>query len=131
MASQNPGDLLKLDLANLISAAFIGRLTGEDAQRDALRFLPGIRDGMGYESIFGTLSRPTREGRRGSREFVFSDGTGGIERMRMDLSAHPRLLEALNTTASPEKALNRVERTDSPSRSADPGTGAADARESA
>ena len=35
MASQNPADLLKLDLANLISAAFIGRLTGEDAQRDA------------------------------------------------------------------------------------------------
>ena len=42
MASQNPSDLLKLDLANLVSAAFIGRLTGEDAQRDALRFLPGI-----------------------------------------------------------------------------------------
>ena len=110
MASQNPSDLLKLDLANLVSAAFIGRLTGEDAQRDALRFLPGIREGMGYESIFGTLSRPTREGRRGSREFIFSDGTGGIERMRMDLSAHPQLLEALNTTAQPEKALNRVVR---------------------
>jgi hypothetical protein len=110
MASQNPSDLLKLDLANLVSAAFIGRLTGEDAQRDALRFLPGIREGMGYESIFGTLSRPTREGRRGSREFIFSDGTGGIERMRMDLSAHPQLLDALNTTAPPEKALNRVVR---------------------
>jgi hypothetical protein len=82
MASQNPSDLLNLDLANLISAAFIGRLTGEDAQRDALRFLPGIRDGMGYEAIFGTLSRPTREGRRGAREFVFSDGSGGIERIR-------------------------------------------------
>ncbi|QGN58851.1 ATP-binding protein [Nostocoides sp. HKS02] len=110
MASQNPADLLRLDLANLISAAFIGRLTGEDAQRDALRFLPGIRDGMGYEQIFGTLSRPTREGRRGAREFIFSDGTGGIERIRMDLSAHPRLLEALNTTAEPAKALNRVAR---------------------
>jgi hypothetical protein len=110
MASQNPSDLLKLDLANLVSAAFIGRLTGEDAQRDALRFLPGIREGMGYESIFGTLSRPTREGRRGSREFIFSDGTGGIERMRMDLSAHPQLLDALNTTAEPAKALNRVVR---------------------
>lgn len=110
MASQNPGDLLKLDLANLISAAFIGRLTGEDAQRDALRFLPGIRDGMGYESIFGTLSRPTREGRRGAREFIFSDGTGGIERIRMDMSAHPQLLEALKTTADPDKARNRIAR---------------------
>lgn len=110
MASQNPADLLKLDLANLISAAFIGRLTGEDAQRDALRFLPGIRDGMGYESIFGTLSRPTREGRRGAREFIFSDGTGGIERIRMDMSAHPQLLEALQTTADPDKARNRIAR---------------------
>jgi hypothetical protein len=115
MASQNPSDLLKLDLANLISAAFIGRLTDQDAQRDALRFLPGIRDGMGYDSIFGTLSRPTREGRRGSREFIFSDGTGGIERIRIDLSAHPRLLEALNTTAEPGKARNRIDRSPSPS----------------
>lgn len=110
MASQNPADLLKLDLANLISAAFIGRLTGEDAQRDALRFLPGVRDGMGYEAIFGTLSRPTREGRRGAREFIFSDGTGGIERIRMDMSAHPNLLEALKTTADPDKARNRLVR---------------------
>ncbi len=111
MASQNPSDLLKLDLANLCSAAFIGRLTGEEAQRDALRFIPGIRDGLGYEQIFGTLSRPSRDGLRGPREFVFSDGNGGIERMRMDLSAHPQLLEALNTTATPDKARNRVDRT--------------------
>lgn len=107
MASQNPSDLLKLDLANLASAAFIGRLTGEDAQRDALRFLPGIRDGLGYEQIFATLSRPSRDGLRGPREFVFSDGAGGIERIRMDLTAHPHLLEALNTTAAPEKTRNR------------------------
>ncbi|GAA6525680.1 ATP-binding protein [Intrasporangium sp. DVR] len=110
MASQNPSDLLKLDLANLSSAAFIGRLTGEEAQRDALRFIPGIRDGLGYEQIFGTLSRPSRDGLRGPREFVFSDGNGGIERIRMDLSAHPHLLEALNTTAEPLKARNRAAR---------------------
>ncbi|KGN31132.1 ATPase [Knoellia sinensis KCTC 19936] len=109
MASQNPSDLLKLDLANLVSAAFIGRLTGEDAQRDALRFLPGARPAQGYEGIFESLSRPSTEGHRGAREFVFSDGTGGVERMRMDLSAHPRLLEALNTTADPTKARNRLE----------------------
>ena len=67
---------------------------------------------MGYESIFGTLSRPAREGRRGSREFIFSDGTGGIERIRMDLSAHPHLLAALDTTAQPEKARNRLARSE-------------------
>ena len=110
LASQNPSDLLRLDLANLISAAFIGRLTDEEAQRDALRFLPGVREGVGYESIFGTLSRPSRGGRRGAREFVFSDGAGGIERLRMDMSAHPELLEALRTTADPEKARNRLAR---------------------
>ena len=37
------------------SAAFIGRLTDEDAQRDALRFLPGIRDGHGLR---GHLRHP-------------------------------------------------------------------------
>ena len=110
LASQNPSDLLKLDLANLISAAFIGRLTDEHAQRDALRFLPGVPEGVGYEAIFGTLSRPSREGKRGAREFVFSDGTGSIERIRMDMSAHPELLDALSTTADPEKARNRVAR---------------------
>jgi hypothetical protein len=110
LASQNPSDLLRLDLANLVSAAFIGRLTDEQAQRDALRFLPGVPEGVGYEGIFGTLSRPSREGKRGAREFVFSDGTGAIERIRMDMSAHPDLLEALSTTADPQKARNRIAR---------------------
>ena len=110
LASQNPSDLLNLDLANLISAAFIGRLTDEQAQRDALRFLPGVPEGVGYEAIFGTLSRPSRQGKRGAREFVFSDGTGSIERIRMDMSAHPELLDALSTTADPEKARNRLAR---------------------
>jgi type IV secretory pathway VirB4 component len=109
LASQNPSDLLKLDLANLISAAFIGRLTEEQAQRDALHLLPGVHEGVGYEAIFGTLSRPTREGKRGAREFVFSDGAS-TERIRMDMSAHPELLEALSTTADPEKARNRLAR---------------------
>ena len=61
LASQNPSDLLKLDLANLVSAAFIGRLTDEQAQRDALRFLPGVPEGVGYEAIFGTHARGSAE----------------------------------------------------------------------
>jgi len=69
-----------------------------------------VPEGVGYEAIFGTLSRPSREGKRGAREFVFSDGTGSIERSRMDMSAHPELLEALSTTADPEKARNRLAR---------------------
>lgn len=107
MASQNPSDLLRLDLANLVSAAFIGRLTDEQAQTDALRFIPGIQPGQGYEAIFESLSRPSATGRRGAREFVFSDGAGGVERIRMDLSAHPEVLEALDTTADPAKTRAR------------------------
>jgi len=34
---------------------------------------------------------------------VFSDGAGGVERIRMDLSALPEVLEALDTTADPTK----------------------------
>lgn len=109
MASQNPSDLLKLDLANLVSAAFIGRLTDEEAQRDALRFISGMRPGMGYERIFESLSRPTSSGLRGAREFIFSDGQGGVERIRMDLGAHPHLLDALNTTADPSKVKRQRE----------------------
>lgn len=109
MASQNPSDLLKLDLANLVSAAFIGRLTDEEAQRDALRFISGMRPGMGYERIFESLSRPTSSGLRGAREFIFSDGQGGVERIRMDLGAHPHLLDALNTTADPSKVTRQRE----------------------
>ena len=41
---------------------------------------------------------------------MFSDGTGSIERIRMDMSAHPELLDALSTTADPEKARNRLAR---------------------
>jgi hypothetical protein len=109
LASQNPSDLLRLDLANLVSAAFIGRLTDEQAQHDALQLLPGVAEGVGYEGIFGTLSRPTSKGKRGAREFVFSDGAS-IERIRMDMAAHPHLLEALSTTADPDKARNRLAR---------------------
>lgn len=107
IASQKPSDLISLGLDGLISAAFIGRLTGDQDQRDALKLLPGVHDDAGYAEIFGTLSMPTRKGKRGPREFVFSDGAN-IERIRMDMSAHPHLLEALDTTSDPEKARNRV-----------------------
>ena len=47
---------------------------------------------------------------RGGRGFVFREGTGATVRLRMDMSAHPELLEALSTTADPHKARNRVAR---------------------
>ena len=99
------------------ASAYIVKTAHPDDVASAVRqafdhsvFLPGVPEGVGYEAIFGTLSRPSREGKRGAREFVFSDGTGSIERIRMDMSAHPALLEALSTTADPEKARNRLAR---------------------
>jgi hypothetical protein len=53
---QLPSKLVELGLPNLASMAFMGRLTDPREQAAAIEFLPGIRPGEGYESIFGTLS---------------------------------------------------------------------------
>jgi hypothetical protein len=122
LASQNPSDLLDLGVANLVSTAFIGRLSDAVAQRDALAFLPGVDPGAGYEDIIGSLSAHRSEGsrarsgepddegagrRRGAREFVVSDGAGGIERIRFELDSLPGVLDALDTTADPTRTRPR------------------------
>jgi hypothetical protein len=118
LASQNPADLLALGLANLVSTAFVGRLTDADAQRDALAFLPDVAAGQGYEAIIGSLSAHAAvQGhtpdstirRRGAREFVFSDGAGGVERIRLELDSLPAVLDALDTTADPERSRARLD----------------------
>jgi hypothetical protein len=112
LASQTPSDLLDLGLANLVSTAFVGRLSDGDAQRDALAFLPDVAADQGYEAILGSLSGHIQTGddpaaKRGAREFVFSDGTGGVERIRLELDSLPAVLDALDTTADPELAAGR------------------------
>lgn len=96
------------NLNNYVGAAFVGRTTDEDAQKDALRLL-GKPEGRGYERILGNLSRVPRGGSLDYREFIYSDGLGGeggrggMEKIQVSLRHHPQLFEALNTTADPAK----------------------------
>jgi hypothetical protein len=103
-ASQNGGDHLAAGIGNLIGASFIGRTTEAEAQGDALR-MAKIECGVGYEETLAKLSPQARraEGRSGFREFVFADGDGGVEKIRIDIEAHQHLKAALDTTADPSK----------------------------
>ncbi|UNZ22299.1 ATP-binding protein [Streptomyces sp. 891-h] len=104
-ATQDAGDLIAADLSNWIDSAFIGRTIGEDAQRGALRMI-GIEPGNGYEDQLATLSARQRDSDRTQipREFIFSDGEGGIERITVSLAHRPQLRDVLNTTANPRAA---------------------------
>jgi hypothetical protein len=101
-ASQLAGDLLRVSgFASLVNAVFVGRTDDEEAQRDALRLLK-VPIGVGYEQMLGTLSpRPRHDDRPDDtpRQFIFADGHGGVEKIRIDLEAphleHVR--EALDT----------------------------------
>jgi AAA domain-containing protein len=101
-ASQLAGDLLRVSgFASLVNAVFVGRTDDEQAQSEALRLLR-VPTGVGYEQMLGTLSpRPRHDDRPDDtpRQFVFADGHGGVEKIRIDLEAphleHVR--EALDT----------------------------------
>ncbi|GAA1835153.1 ATP-binding protein [Pseudonocardia alni subsp. carboxydivorans] len=101
-ASQLAGDLLRVSgFASLVNAVFVGRTDDEEAQSEALRLLRVPTD-VGYEEMLGTLSpRPRHDDRPDDapRQFVFADGHGGVEKVRIDLEAphleHVR--EALDT----------------------------------
>lgn len=95
-ASQNPSDVLGMDVANFMSAAFVGRTEDEAAARDGLRMLR-VPTGVGYERALGNLS--AGRGSEGFREFVMRDVDGNVDKIRVDLTANPALLDALNTTA--------------------------------
>jgi hypothetical protein len=97
-ASQNPQDVLGMDVANFMSAAFVGRTEDDEAAGKALGMLR-VPTGSGYERALGTLSAS-----RGSavfREFVMRDVDGRVDKIRVDLTHNPALLEALDTTARP------------------------------
>jgi hypothetical protein len=99
-ASQNPSDVLGMDVANFMSAAFVGRIEDDDAARDGLRMLR-VPTGVGYERALAGLS--AGRGSAGFREFVMRDVDGNVDRIRVDLTANPSLLETLNTTAGRER----------------------------
>ncbi|RHW25844.1 hypothetical protein D0Z08_17565 [Nocardioides immobilis] len=95
-SSQNPSDVLGMDVANFMSAAFVGRTEDEEAARDGLRMLRVPTD-VGYERALATLS--SGRGEAAMREFVMRDVDGHVDKVCVDLTANPALLEALNTTA--------------------------------
>jgi len=95
-ASQNPSDVLGMDVANFMAAAFVGRIEDEDSARDALRMLR-VATGVGYERALATLS--SSRGGGAGREFVMRDVDGRVDKIRIDLTANPELLRVLNTTA--------------------------------
>lgn len=100
-ASQNPGDVLGMEVSNFIAAAFVGRIEDEQVAADALRMLR-VPAGVGYEAVLARLSpRDLRGARSGLREFVMRDVDGHVDRIRVDLDHLPQVLAALDTTATP------------------------------
>ncbi|MDQ1286599.1 MAG: hypothetical protein QG622_164 [Actinomycetota bacterium] len=100
-ASQNPKDVLGMEVSNFISSAFVGRIEDDQVAADALRMLR-IPPGVGYESVLARLSPRGAPGERSRiREFVMRDVDGNVDRMRVDLDHLPELLDALDTTARP------------------------------
>jgi AAA-like domain len=98
-ASQNPSDVLGMEVSNFISSAFVGRIEDDEVAADALRMLR-IPAGVGYESVLARLSPRGAPGERSRiREFVMRDVDGNVDRMRVDLDHLPELLAALDTTA--------------------------------
>jgi hypothetical protein len=100
VASQNPGDILGLDVQNLVSTVFVGRIA-EDSQiaSEALRLLRVPTD-VGYEQTLASLSAVDSgsASRLGFREFVMRDVDGRVQKVRVDVSYVPDLLSYLDTT---------------------------------
>jgi hypothetical protein len=105
LSSQIPADFLKIQgFVALLDSVFVGRLDDDEAQADALRLLK-VPVGAGYEQVISSLGRRPGANRGverdlAPRQFIFGDGAGGVERIRIDLSgphlAHLRM--AMDTT---------------------------------
>ncbi|TDD48425.1 ATP-binding protein [Saccharopolyspora elongata] len=110
LSSQIPADFLRIQgFVSLLDSVFIGRLDDEQAQADALRLLK-VPVGAGYEQVVAALGRrpgPARnatERDRSPRQFIFGDGAGGVEKIRIDFSGPhlEHLRDALDTTPAAE-----------------------------
>ncbi|MEV6816077.1 ATP-binding protein [Micromonospora sp. NPDC051296] len=100
VASQNPRDILGLDVQNLVSTVFVGRIA-EDAEiaSEALRLLRVPVDD-GYEATLASLSTAdaTSAHRLGFREFIMRDVDARVQKVRVDVSYVDGLLDHLDTT---------------------------------
>ena len=106
VASQNPKDILGLDVQNLVSTVFVGRIAEDpEIAAEALRLLRVPRD-VGYEQTLAGLSQvdPSSAERLPYREFVMRDVDGRVQRIRVDISYVPGLLDHLDTTPGRQPA---------------------------
>ncbi|MEV4643594.1 ATP-binding protein [Saccharopolyspora sp. NPDC049357] len=110
LSSQIPADFLRIQgFVSLLDSVFIGRLDDEQAQADALRLLKVPVD-AGYEQVVSALGRrpgPARNATqrdRAPRQFIFGDGAGGVEKIRIDFSGPhlEHLRDSLDTTPASE-----------------------------
>jgi hypothetical protein len=91
LSSQIPADFLRIQgFVTLLDSVFVGRLDDDSAQADALRLLK-VPIGAGYEQVIASLGRRPGSHRdvtrdTSPRQFIFGDGAGGVERIRIDLS---------------------------------------------
>ncbi|AEV88960.1 hypothetical protein ACWT_7951 [Actinoplanes sp. SE50] len=103
VASQNPRDILGLDVQNLVSTVFVGRIAeDQEIASEALRLLRvPVHDG--YEATLASLSQvdTSSQHRLGFREFVMRDVDGRVQKVRVDVSYVEGLLEHLDTTPGP------------------------------
>jgi hypothetical protein len=100
VASQNPRDILGLDVQNLVSTVFVGRIASDpEVAAEALRMLRVPTD-VGYEETLASLSAADAgtSSRLGFREFVMRDVDGRVQKVRVDVSYVANLLEHLDTT---------------------------------
>jgi AAA-like domain len=100
VASQNPKDILGLDVQNLVSTVFVGRIAeDQEVAAEALRLLRVPVDD-GYEAVLAALSQvdASSTSRLGFREFVMRDVDGRVQKLRIDVSWVPSLLSYLDTT---------------------------------
>lgn len=103
VSSQDPKDVLGLNIANKNSGCFVGRIEDTDIATQALELLRAPKD-AGYESVLAGLS-PLAAGttrNRTMRDFVFRDVHGAMERCTIDMSHVLGLIDAIDTDAKPE-----------------------------
>ena len=106
VASQNPRDILGLDVQNLVSTVFVGRIAeDQEIASEALRLLRvPVHDG--YEATLASLSQvdSSSSSRLGFREFVMRDVDGRVQKVRVDVSYVDGLLDYLDTTPAAAQA---------------------------
>jgi hypothetical protein len=114
-SSQHPDDILGIGkIEALIGGALVGRLEDESAARAAMRLL---RVSEEYATVVQHLSPRPPPGQPGaterSGEFIYRDAFGRVDKIRIDASWHPELMQVLNTTPGGHR---RQVNTDSPPR---------------